>query len=74
MYQYISPQVWHEFERKHPGAVAFLRRESLRGELAALQNMTNPNRWQRDRMQELKALEKSNNQIERGIYDSPVRA
>lgn len=68
MYQYIGPQVWAEFERKHPGAVSFLRRESLRGELAALQRLENPNRWQRDRMEELKTLEESNRRIERGLY------
>jgi hypothetical protein len=54
--QYVSPQVWAEFERKHTAAAAFIREENLRGELAALQRMPNPNRWQRDRMEELKTL------------------
>ena len=66
MFQYIGPQVWAEFERKHPGAVSFLRRESLRGELAALLNMPNPNKWQRCRIEELKALEESNRAIMEG--------
>jgi hypothetical protein len=62
--QYISPQVWEEFNRRFPDAARFLRHESLRGELAGLQQQENPNPWQCRRMTELTELFKSRAQME----------
>jgi len=68
MYSYISPQVWADFERRFPLAAAYLRSESLHGELNALLNMTNPTAYQRRRIEELQAITESNRKIMSGEW------
>lgn len=66
MYQYLTPTVVQEFIRKYPDANMFLIRESLRGELNALLNTSNPNEYQRRRLADLQRLEESNRKIMKG--------
>jgi len=53
MLNYISAEAWGCVQKEHPEVWAFLVHESLKGEFESLRKLTNPNDWQKDRLDEL---------------------
>ena len=52
----ISAEAWDRVRTEYPEVWAFLVHESLKGELKSLKKLTNPNDWQKDRIEELADL------------------
>jgi hypothetical protein len=52
----ISAEAWDRVRRQYPEVWAFLVHESLKGELESLKKLTDPNDWQKDRIEELTDL------------------
>lgn len=55
----IREKAWGTFEKKFPDAYSFLLEESLRGELCYLARLSQPNEWEKKRLEELEKILKS---------------
>ena len=61
MYEYVSAEKWREFEERFRYAAAFLLSAGLDGELRYLRSVREDgqlNDWQKNRLEELEAVEK----------------
>ena len=52
----IPAEAWEHVRKEYPEVWAFLLHASLKGELKSLQRKTNPNEWERRRLEELTKL------------------
>lgn len=56
MFNTISAEAWEHVRKEYPEVWAFLVHASLKGELKSLRRKTNPNDWEKRRLEELTKL------------------
>ncbi len=67
MFNYIPAEAWGRVQKEYPDVWAYLVHESLKGEFESLKNLTNSNDWQKNRLNELTDLFRSQYELAKEV-------